>query len=553
MFVRGRTLRRYGEVAGILARHGLGVSAGRAGLGRFVPFHRGWFGHARRELPYTEPEHVRLAMEELGVTAIKLGQILSTRADLLPPEYVVEFSRLREAVPTVPTASIRDEVSARLGAPVEEFFADFGEEPLASASIGQVHPAHLHDGTRVAVKVQKPGLGEEIDTDLEVLAQLAEQLERRWADARRYDLGALVQEFAWTLRAELDYVREGRNAERFAAQFADSPLVRVPRVFWDYTERHVLTMEFVDGIRIDDVAALRAAGIDTSAVARTGAGLLLEAVFVHGFFHADPHPGNILVQPDGSIVLLDFGMVGELNEELRLALNRLLYGVVQRDTELVLDALIDAGLAVPPEVRRAFRRDLMHLLDRYYGVGLREVAVAQLVADVAATARRHGLTSPAELALMAKTIAMYEGLGRLLDPDFNLAELAEPFVRKSLRTLYSPKALLARGTRATVDAASLAFEAPGQLRRILRQVEYGDFEVRLRRDEINLALDGFAAVMNRLAASIVGAAIFIAVAVLLQVYHPPGWRLVAAAALVVGPVIGVLVWSWAIFSSRRRQ
>lgn len=553
MFPNGGALRRYREVAGILGRHGLGVGVGRAGLGRFVPFHRGWFGHERRLLPYTEPEHVRMAMEELGVTAIKLGQILSTRSDLLPPEYIVEFSRLREAVPAVSAAVIREEVAARLGAPVDELFQDFAAEALASASIGQVHAARLHDGTPVAVKVQKPGLAEQIETDIGVLAQLAEQLGRRWAGASRYDLGTLLQEFAWTLRAELDYVREGRNAERFAEQFDGSTLVRVPRVFWDRTGQHVLTMEFMSGIRIDDLAALRAAGIDTRTVANTCARVLLESVFVHGFFHADPHPGNVLVQADGSIVLVDFGMVGELNDELRLALNRLLYGVVRRDPARLLDALLDIGLAVPPEARRAFRRDLTRLLDRYYGVGLREVSVAQLVDDIAATARRHGLAFPAELALLGKTIAMYEGVGRSLDPDFNVAELAEPFVRDSLHALYSPAATLARGARAAADAASLAVEVPGQLRRILRQVEGGDFEVRLRRDEINMALDGFAAIINRLAASIVGAAIIIALAVLMGVYQPPGWQVVTALLFVAGPVAAALVWGWAIFSSRSKQ
>jgi len=318
-------------------------------------------------------------------------------------------------------------------------------------------------------------------------------------------------------------------------QFAGSPLVRVPRVFWGCTERQVLTMESVSGIRIDDVAALTAAWIDTRKVARTSARVLLEAVFLHGFFHADPHPGNVLVQSDGSIVLLDFGMVGELNEELRFALNRLLFGVVRRDSALLLGALIDVGLVVPPEARRAFRRDLIHLLDRYYGVGLREVSVGWLVDDMAATARRHGLAFPADLALLGKTVAMYEGVGRSLDPDFNFAELAEPFVRDSLHALYSPAAVATRGARSAVDAASLALEVPGQVRRILRQVEYGDFEVRIRRDEINMALDGFGAIVNRLAASIVGAAIIISLAVLMGVYHPPGWQLISTILFIVGP------------------
>lgn len=552
LFPRRKQLDRYAQVVRILGKHGMGVGSGRIGVGRLIPFHRGWFGHAARSAPYTEPEHIRLAFEELGVTFIKLGQILSTRSDLVPQDYLVEFAKLRDRVPSVDIESIRAVVESELGAPLEDLFAEFDPQPLASASIGQVHAARLHDGTEVAVKVQKAGVAEQVETDLAVLRTLAGQLDRRSADLHRYGVVALVEEFGWTLRAELDYVREGRNAERFEEQFAEDPTVRAPRIYWDQTTAAVLTMERVSGIVVDNETALTDAGIDRRALARNSASVLLQSVFEHGFFHADPHPGNFLVQPDGSIVVLDFGMMGHVSEEMRASLIRLLAGVDRNDMPGITDALFDLGMHAPPDQQLALQRDLRHLLDAYYGLELGQVPVARMIDDISSIARRHALPFPADLSLLAKTVAMSEGVGSTLDPEFNLSELVAEIAGGMLRRTYSPRMLSARVARSSADLAWLALELPGHLRRVVRQMEHGNFEVRLRQDEIDSALEGFAAIMNRLAGSIVGAAIAIAVAIVLQIYQPPGWQIVAAVGLVLGPVAIGLLWSWAMLSSRRR-
>lgn len=264
------------QIATTLARHGLGYLVGILGLERFVPFHKGLLKHPRRAQPYTRPEHVRMALEELGATFIKLGQILSTRTDLLPPEYLAEFARLQDAAPTIPLEAVQETISRELGQPIEAIFATFDPNPLAAASIGQVHAATLLDGTEVVVKVRRPGVVEQVEEDLEILQHLAVTASRRWERADQYDLVGLAQEFAQTLRAELDYLREGHNAERFAANFADDATVHIPRVYWKITTSRVLTLERISGIKINDLAALDAAGIDRVTLAERAARIILK-------------------------------------------------------------------------------------------------------------------------------------------------------------------------------------------------------------------------------------------------------------------------------------
>jgi ubiquinone biosynthesis protein len=378
-------------------------------------------------------------------------------------------------------------------------------------------------------------------------------MERRMDVARRYRAVALVEELRWVLRAELDYLREGRNAERFSAQFADDPFVGASAICWDRTTRRVLTMEHVDGIRIDDVGALEAAGIDRSALARRFARMLLASVLLHGFFHGDPHPGNYLVRPDGSIAVVDFGMTGHVTDEMRGQLVSLLLGVVRGDVYAVSESLADLGIQPPADERTAFRRDVAHLLVAYYGLELGDLQVATLLGDFAAVARSHAIAFPPELALLTKAAAMGESVTRQLDPSFNSAEEATEFAREALAERYSPAAIAGRVADTASEAATLVTQLPGQLRRVRRQVEHSDFEVRLRRDEIEMALDRISAIVNRLGAAIIGAAIAIAVALVLQIYRPPGWQVFAAITVFGGPLRVAALWLWsAIATSRRR-
>jgi len=282
--------RRYRQISRVLARHGLGFFISVLGLERFVVWQRMF--NRRYDQPLTRPEHIRRAMEELGPAFIKLGQILSTRADLLPPSYQVELAKLQDAAPALRVEVVREIIAAELGEPVEAAFATFDDVPLAAASIGQVHGATLLDGTPVVVKVQRPGVADQIEQDLQILDALAATARRRWALTDQYDVVGIVHEFGQTLRAETNYIREGRNAERFRANFADDETVHIPLVCWDRTTKRVLTLERIAGIKIDDLAGLDRVGVDRPAVALRGAQMVLKMIFTDGFFHADPHPGH---------------------------------------------------------------------------------------------------------------------------------------------------------------------------------------------------------------------------------------------------------------------
>lgn len=537
---------RYRHIATTLARHGLGYLVGVLGLERFVPFHRGLLGHPRRTLPYTRPEHVRMALEELGATFIKLGQILSTRTDLLPFEYQAEFAKLQDAAPTIPIESVRTTLLAELGKPSEEVFAALDPTPLAAASIGQAHAAILPDGTEVVVKVRRPGVVEQVEEDLEILQHLAATASRRWEVASQYDLVGLVQEFAETLRAELDYLREGHNAERFAANFAEDATIHIPRVFWETTTARVLTLERIHGIKINDLVALDKDTIKRMEVAEHAAQIILKMVFEDEFFHADPHPGNFFIEPDGRIGLIDFGMVGTVDERTREHLVRILLALTNQDTDRLVDAFLELGVTRQQVDRSSLGRDLEHLVSRYYGQPLGEIALGAILEEMLTIVRRHHLRLPSNLALLVKTIVMNEGLGMQLDPTFRLTTVLVPYAQHLMLRQYSPRFWTKRLGQAGMDAAWLGTELPQQLRRMLSELERGNLTMSMRPTDVDAVIQRFERLGNRIILGIVLAAFIIGLATLMAGYHPSGWN--EWAFFVIGFVLAAglgvyLAWS----------
>lgn len=419
--------RRAREIARTLARHGLGWVAGPGGIGRVLPFHRGLLGHARRDVPYTRPEHLRLALEDLGPTFIKLGQIVSTRGDLLPPDYQAELARLQDQAPPEPWPVVARVLRVELGSQGIDAFADLDPIPIAAASIGQAHAAVLRDGTEVIVKVRRPGVVERITDDLAVIEGLAAIVARRIDRPGHYDINGLVYQFGDTLRAELDYRAEAANARRFAANFATDPMIRIPEVFGSLSTARVLTLERLRGARVDDLDALDAAGIDRHALAVRAATLALQMVYRDGFFHADPHPGNFFIAADGTIGLIDFGMVGTLDENARQSLVRALVALAAGDGDGLVDAFVDLGFAAAEADRAALRDDLAALVHDQLDQPLGEISLAGLLRQAFGVVRHHRLVLPANLALLAKTIAMNEGIGAQLDPGFRLLDALGSF------------------------------------------------------------------------------------------------------------------------------
>lgn len=540
---------RYRRIAHVMVAHGLG--------GLIAPFNlttrARWL--LRRPATSIEPGdelwtvtgssarravHLRRALEELGPTFIKLGQVLSTRADLLPPVYIAELARLQDSVAPDPFDVIRPVVEQELGAPVEERFRAFAAEPMAAASIGQVHAATLLDGTPVVVKVQRPDVEAVIEEDLAILLDMAGMAERRFRLARQAEASAVVREFAWTIQAELDYVREGRNAERISAAFERDGMVRVPRVCWPHTTRKLLTLERLEGIRIDHVDALRAAGHDPVAIVHAGLVAFARQVLEVGVFHADPHPGNFLVLADGTLGLLDFGLVGSVDERLRERLMLLALACVERDAARIVDELAVMGAVPSMWDRQAVERDVAHMIARYVGLPMAAIRLQQVVADAMDMIRRHGLRLPAELALLTKTMLMAEALGRRLDPDLNVIVVVEPTIRSAMRTFYSPSFWWQKFRMRPLEVALLASALPGHLQRLLARLERNDMAFHVHYDELPETLHGLNSMVNRLALSVIAAAGGIGLSVMYFAVDPVwgSWQAWVLAGLFL--VLGLL-------------
>ena len=542
---------RYRQISRVLARHGLGFFISVAGLERFVPLQR--IVNRGYEQPLSRPERVRRALEELGPTFIKLGQILATRADLLPVAYQIELAKLQDAAPPLKAGVAVSVIESEFSRPVGAVFGSFDPTPIAAASIGQAHAATLRDGTPVVVKVQRPGVVEQIDLDLQILRNLAANTSRRLPVAEEYDVVGLVHEFAHTLRAETDYIQEGRNAERFSANFAGDDSVYFPRVYWGETTRRVLTLERIDGIKVDDLGALDAAGLDRRQVAINGARMVLKMIFRDRFFHADPHPGNFFIQPGERIGVVDFGMVGTVGPRIQEQLVWTLLAFTNEDADRQVDALYELEVAGHHIDRAALKRDVEHLRARYYGRPVGEIAIRAVVTDVLGVVRRHRLHLPAGYALLLKTVVMHENLVTRLDPGFEFTTVVVPYARGMMVRHFSPLGWGRSVGQAGIDLARLGVELPQQLRRLLSALERGDLEVAARPTGLEPILRRVERIANRVVLGILAAAFIVALSVLLYAYRIRNDAEVGVV-LIIGFLIALglgIYMAWSIVRSGR--
>jgi ubiquinone biosynthesis protein len=546
--IRGvRHLRRFQQIAQILARHGFGELLDLLGAAPVFPLARA----LRRRPSLGPPQRLRMALEELGPTFVKLGQVLSTRPDLLPPAYIAELARLQDTVPPEPWEPVRAQLEAELGAPVEEVFATLDPEPIAAASLAQVHAATLPDGAEVVVKVQRPDIEATINVDLDILADVARLLQTRTPLGELYDLPGIVEEFAATLRAELDFYREGHNADRFRANFADEPYLYIPKVYWEYTTRRVLVMERIRGIKIDDIAALDAAGYDRYRIGLHAARMVIKEVLEDGFFHADPHPGNFFVMPGEVIGAMDFGMVGYLSRRTRTDLVRLYVAAIQLDEEAVVDQLVRMGVVGGAVDRMGLQHDIGRLLRKYAGLPLKAIRARDVVEEAMPIAFRHHLRLPSELWLLGKTLAMMEGVGLKLAPDFDMFAVSRPYVQRFMREMASPRAWMPSLIRGMGDWAQLLDMLPRTGMQLLTRAERGELEVSLRHQELGRALVYLDRLANRLALSILLAALIVGLALLVPAFHLAERGGLITALVILGFALASLLGLWLVISILR--
>ncbi|MEO8024377.1 AarF/UbiB family protein [Polaromonas sp.] len=553
-----RDMGRLNEIAVVLIRHGFGDTVRRLGLADRLERagHVLRWDHVADLARITPPAQVRLAMEELGPAFVKLGQILAGRADLFGPEWIAEFEKLHSHVPAVPLELLRPQLREDLGGEPEDVFARFDTVPLAAASIAQVHRAQLKDGTEVVVKIRRPGITEVIEADLRLLARLAALAEAEVPALKPYHLQQLVREFVKSLRRELDLAAECRHAERITANMAPLPWIVIPRVHWAHTGERVNVQDFVGGIPGDQLGQLTPeAGFDRTLLAQRGAQAVLKMIVEDGFFHADPHPGNVFYLPGNGIAFIDFGMVGRLSERRREELLQLLLGLVERQAQAVAEVLLDwAGDGHGINLAQ-LETEIEAFVDQYHSTPLAELSLSLMLADVTALLREHHLGLPSDLALLIKAFISLEGMGRGLDPGFHMATEATPMLHEVLRTRYEPKALAGRAWKTLRRSLSVIEQLPHDVSRLLRNARRGRLQVHIELAHLKRVGDQIDRAANRLAMALVISALIIGSSIAMTVKGGPtlfGLPLLGSLGF-ISAVLGGLWLVRAIWRSSRER
>jgi ubiquinone biosynthesis protein len=547
-----RDLGRVQEIAAVLLRHGLGDLVRRLGLADALARAGQVLHHPQAdELARLEPPvQVRLAFEELGPTFVKLGQILAGRGDLLGPDWVAEFSRLHSHVPPVPGEALRAQLVQDLGAEPEAVFARFDTEPLAAASIAQVHRARLHDGTEVVVKVRRPGIEDIIAADLRLLERAAVVAEREWPSLQPYRPRQLVQQFARSLQRELDLATECRNAERIAVNLASLPHVQIPRVHWSWTGKRVNVQDYIEGVHGGDLAAIAAAGLDPRLLAERGAQAVMKMIVVDGFFHADPHPGNVFYLPGNRLAFIDFGMVGRLSARRRDELLDLLLGLVERQPQAVADVLLAWTGNAPGADLSQLEDDIEAFVDQHHGTPLAGLRLGEMMGEVTRVLREHRLALPADLALLIKSFVSLESMGRQLDPGFHMAAQAQPLLRQALHVRWQPDALARKGWQGARELFGGLGRLPHELGRMLRHLGRGHVQVGIEVAHLQRVSGQLDRAASRLSVALIIAALIVGSSIVMTVGGGPTlWGLPAfGLAGFVGACSGAL---WLLRSIRR--
>lgn len=500
-------LPRYREVANVLIKHGFGFVFDRFTLIKLNHRQIKTKQQVNLRSPYVA-RHLREAFEELGPAFVKLGQLLSVRPDLLTEPYVAEFEKLQDAVPPFPYEQVV-ELCREEGLIIDELFASFEPEPIAAASMGQVHEAYLKTGEHVVVKIQRPNIEEQVKTDLEIMMELAKLLEKRTRWGRLYKVSEIVAELSKAIINELDFHKEARNADNFFRLYREDPTVRIPRIHWQYSTKRVLVMEYVGGIKISDLEELKKANYDPKLIASRLIDALFRQVYENRLFHADPHPGNIAVAEGEIIVFYDFGQVGVVEYQAREKYVELLIGMMRYDTDAVTKAILDIGITEKPINRDDLRSDVNQLQQKYYGMPLSQINVVEASTELINLSVKYKMRLPAELSLLSKMLMTVESIVTQLDPQISLVDLAEPYGRKVLARKMSPDQIVKVLTNVFWDYAELARSYPRHLDKIMAMLANGELKIRMEHANLRRLASRIDILSNRLSLAIILASIII--------------------------------------------
>lgn len=510
---RYRHIKRYRQIILVFVKHGFGTIIDQLGIFDYI--------NIKKKIEEKDESineklstgmRLRLSLEELGTTFIKLGQILSTRPDILPHDVIVELEKLQDAVPPFPFDDVKSLIESEFDDKLGNIYREFNETPLASASIAQVHLARLNSGRKVVVKVQRPGIERNIDLDLMVLKDLASFIDNHTKYGKLYNFTKTVQEFENTLKNELDFRIEGENAEKFKENFSKDKGINVPDISWIHTTRRVLTMEYIDGIPLNDFEVLEKAGLDRKLIARNLGITIFNQILRDGFFHGDPHPGNIMVLPDNKITFLDFGMIGKLNDERKLQFLKMLMGITFKNSRLILEAIIAIDAMTHHVNMKKLEREIDALRDKYLSIPLNEIKVGEVFNEVFNLAFSYNIVIPSEFTMLAKTLVTLEGLVAKLDPELNVLEIADPIARKLMFTSFSPEKIGVEFIGGVLDYGNLLRGFPSIFHNYLRKLEDDEFTMQFQMKGVERVEKRFERIFNRITFSVVLLAVSIIIA-----------------------------------------
>ena len=500
---RIRHFDRYQDIIRAMFHHGFGSIAEELGLADMLPFGGKWIFEGKNVKEKPAGERIRLILEELGPTYIKLGQMMSTRPDIIPSSIILELEKLQDKVKEISFDEVKAIIEDEFELPLEELFREINSVPIAAASIGQVHKAILPSGDEVAVKVQRPNITKTIDTDLEILRNLARMVEKRYTWARDYGISDIVDEFSLSLSKELDYGIEGRNAERIADQFRNDDTIRVPAVYWEYSTKKVLTMEYVEGIKINDVQSLDEIGFDRCLLSERFTEAMMKQILLEGLFHADPHPGNVFVQPGNRLVFLDFGNIGRINAQMKYEFASMLMALRRGNTDFVVRSIIKIGVTPDDINYEQLKADVQEFIDNYYGQNLNAISLSELINDFFTLIYLHHIRIPSDLTMLGKTFLAVEGVVETLYPEYNILDVIEPFGDHLVKERLKPKNIAETMFNKVVDYADFFSEMPRSLKDLTNKLKDGKFSVQIKVPQLDTFLGKMDKMANQLSYAII--------------------------------------------------